>query len=668
MFAEVIIPVPLADCYTYSVPADMENSVSAGVLVRVPFGKTKEFTGIVAKVMDNPPNFDGEIKPVMAVESNGPVALEIQMDLWRWIAEYYLTSVGTVFQAAFPAVLKEKRKKAAANRKQANKVCAIKDLNVLNEFQSKAYSDIRNLFLEKDVCLLNGVTASGKTEIYCHLIENSLSENRQALLLMPEIALTSQIMSRLKGFFGERLVVYHSRVSERERADLWKRMVDSGEPLVVLGVRSSVFLPFRNLGLVIVDEEHEPSYKQQEPAPRYNAKNVAIILARLHRAKVLFGSATPSLDSYYNAQCGKFGYAVLDKRFESTEQPDIIPVNVKELRRKKLMKSIFSPILIEKMNVALEKGGQILLFQNRRGFSPAVTCKVCDWTPRCKFCDISLSYHKHLSRLSCHYCGRVFKMPDKCPDCGNNDLQYSGFGTEKVEEEIRKLFPDASVDRMDSDTAKNKRSTEEIIARFENGETQILIGTQMISKGLDFAGVSLAGILNADSLMNQPDFRAYERTFQLIEQVAGRTGRRKVRGEIVLQSSRPDDPLIQAAISHNYYAMAEMQFEERKMFRYPPFYRIIRIDLKHRNESTVKDAANLLADILRRKLGDRVTGPDKPPTGKIRNYFIRRMLLKIENSAPVAPVRGIIIAAHAELVKNITFRYVSVIFDVDPVS
>lgn len=672
MFVEIILPVPLLDSYTYSVPPEIEKQIKTGVLVRVPFGNKKQHIGIVAGITKQPPENIAQIKQIISAESENPVALPVQIRFWRWIAEYYLCQTGIVFHAAFPAGLQKKQLSKTKQRSTGNPPHAIEDctnlkkLNILNRFQQKACEEITRQFSEKDVCLLHGVTFSGKTEIYIHLIDKTLKQNRQVLCMMPEIALTTQITSRLKQHFGDRLVVYHSKISERERAVIWNRMIASGEPIAVLGVRSSIFLPFQNLGLAVIDEEHEPSYKQHDPAPRYHARNAAIILARLHGAKVLLGSATPSLDSYRNAQIGKYGYTVLEKRFEDTGLPEIIPVDVKELRRKKLMKSLFSPLLSEKIQTALEQGGQVLLFLNRRGFSPALTCKICDWTPRCRFCDISLSYHKQTSRLTCHYCGRTYSMPVKCPDCGNDKLRPSGFGTEKVEEEIRALFPDATVARMDSDTAGNRQAAEEIIARFENRETQILIGTQMISKGPDFEGVSLAGILNADSLMNLPDFRAGERTFQLIEQVAGRTGRRNTQCEIILQVSRPDDPLIQAAIRRDYRAMAEMQLEERQLFHYPPFCRIISIDLRHRDENTVHDAACRLAELLRTRLGDRIVGPDKPPAGRIRNSFIRRMLLKIENTAQVRTVRQIIVEARAELAKNTSYRYVSVVFDVDP--
>jgi primosomal protein N' (replication factor Y) len=436
---------------------------------------------------------------------------------------------------------------------------------------------------------------------------------------------------------------------------------------IILGVRSSVFLPFRNLGLIVVDEEHEPSYKQHDPAPRYHARNAAIVLAGLHQAKVVLGSATPSIESYHNAQTGKYGYVRLDKRFEDVELPLIIPVDVKELRRKKMMKSIFSPLLIEKMQETLDKGEQIRLFQNRRGFAPGLVCKICDWTPKCRFCDVSLSYHKKIKALTCHYCGRSYGLPNECPECSHTGLNPIGYGTEKVEEEIQTLFPDTVIARLDTDTSKSRKSLEETIARFETGEIRILIGTQMISKGLHFEKVHLVGILNADALMNFPDFRAHERAYQLMSQVSGRAGRRKRPGEVVLQTSHPDHPLIQAVMQHNYEAMFATQMEERELFHYPPLFRLIEIRLKHRNETLVHDFANEYADVLRKKLGDRVIGPDKPVVGKIQNLYIQKLLLKIESSASTVLLREILEQTQKQMGMNAVFRNIIIQYDVDPI-
>jgi primosomal protein N' (replication factor Y) len=459
--------------------------------------------------------------------------------------------------------------------------------------------------------------------------------------------------------------VYHSKINHHERKTIWENYCP-----MILGVRSSLFLPFQNLGLIIVDEEHEPSYKQQDPAPRYHARNAAIVLATLYGAKVVLGSATPSIESYHNAQTGKYGYVRLDKRFETTELPEIIPVDVKELRRKKKMKTIFSPLLMERMQETLAQGEQILLFQNRRGFAQSVVCKICDWTPKCRFCDISLTYHKSsasMGMLTCHYCGRTYQLPNQCPECGSTDLKPVGYGTEKVEEDIRALFPDVSVDRMDTDTTKTKKSLEEMISRFESGQTQILIGTQMISKGLDFEKVSLVGILNADALMNFPDFRAYERAYQLMSQVAGRAGRRKKRGEVILQTSHPEHPLIQMVLQQNYEGMYAMQMEERELFRYPPLFRLIAVTLKHRKEEVLRDFANEYAALLRAKLGDRVIGPDKPAIGKMQNVYLKKILLKIENSASLPALREILEQAQVQIYGNPAFRYGIIQMDVDTV-
>jgi primosomal protein N' (replication factor Y) len=542
----------------------------------------------------------------------------------------------------------------------------IQPFNSLNIFQQQAYNEIVQHLQEKNVCLLHGITSSGKTEIYTHLIRETIKNGRQALYLLPEIALTAQITGRLRKFFGDSLGVYHSKINNHERVEIWNNLLGDDAYNVILGVRSSIFLPFRDLGLIIVDEEHEPSYKQQDPSPRYHARNAAIVLAAMHNAKVVLGSATPSVESFYNARTGKYGYVRLDKRFEETELPLITPVNTKELKRKKKMKTLFSPLLIEKMQEALQNGEQILLFQNRRGFAPSLICRTCDWTPQCRFCDISLTYHKQSNRLTCHYCGRTYQLPHECPECGG-ELKPIGFGTEKVEEEIRALFPEIPVERMDIDAVRTKKSLEDIISRFETGETRILIGTQMISKGLDFERVSLVGILNADGLMNFPDFRAYERAYQLMSQVAGRAGRRKRQGEVILQTSHPEHPLIQAVLQQDYETMYALQMEERELFRYPPLYRIININLKHRKEEILRRIADDFAGLLRAKLGDRVIGPDKPVVGRIQNVYIRKIVLKIESKASLHALRLILEESKNRILSQPDYKYLLIQYDVDPV-
>ncbi|MDR1437129.1 MAG: primosomal protein N' [Candidatus Symbiothrix sp.] len=541
----------------------------------------------------------------------------------------------------------------------------IKPLNKLNLWQQEAYGALIQNFREKDVCLLHGVTSSGKTEIYMHLIQETIQRGRQVLYLLPEIALTEQITRRLKQFFGNQLGVYHSGINDSERVEIWNNLLGNEAYEAILGVRSSIFLPFRDLGLIIVDEEHEPSYKQQDPAPRYHARNVAILLATMHGAKVVLGSATPSIESFHNAQNGKYGYVRLDKRFEETGLPLIIPVDVKELKRKKIMKGIFSPLLQEKIRETLQNGEQVLLFQNRRGFAPSLNCAVCDWTPRCRSCDISLTYHKQYNRLACHYCGQTYPLPETCPECGNSRLKNIGFGTEKIEEEMNLLFPGVSIERMDADTTRSKKALEQLISRFETGETRILIGTQMISKGLDFEQVGLVGILNADALMNFPDFRAYERAYQLMSQVSGRAGRRKKQGKVILQVSHPDHPLICSVLQQDYRAMYEIQAEERQLFRYPPFFRLIHINLKHKQEETVCEIAGAFANLLREKLGDRVMGPDKPAIGRIRNLYIRKIVLKIETQASTHSVREILEDVKKQMI--LRYKYFLLQYDVDPV-
>ncbi|MCL1934001.1 MAG: primosomal protein N' [Candidatus Azobacteroides sp.] len=748
MYIEVILPVPLADSYTYFVPPEMEKRMAPGIRVQVEFGKNKRYSGIVHSIRQIPLELLKTIKPILAVESERPIVCHPQLPFWEWIADYYLCKLGEVCHAALPPGLRsesptaytakkktfvrltarysentdfnqtfESVKRAAKQEElllaffhhtqETHGVIAKNDLltnngastaalnglikkgiletfektisrlpvyspevqepNTLHPRQQQAYRSITKSFKEKEVCLLHGVTSSGKTEIYIHLMAKTLEQNRQALLLLPEIALTTQITERIRKFFGNKVGVYHSRINDNERVEIWNHLLDDSGYQIIIGARSSLFLPFKDLGLIIVDEEHEPSYKQQDPAPRYHARNAAIVLAKMHGAKTLLGSATPSIESYFNAQTGKYGYVRLDKRFEEKELPTIIPVDVKELRRKKKMKSIFSPLLIEKIQETLQAGEQVLLFQNRRGFSPALSCRICDWMPKCRFCDVSLTYHKQSNRLSCHYCGRTYPVLSACPECGNPDLKPIGFGTEKVEEEVKTVFPGISVARIDTDTTKNKKSFEIILSDFASGKTQILIGTQMISKGLDFENVRLVGILNADSLMNFPDFRAYERAWQLISQVAGRAGRRKTSGEVILQTSHPDHPLIRTALSHQYEAMYEMQMEERQLFRYPPFYRLIYIYLKHKKEDVLNAAAHVFAQSLREKLGDRVLGPEKPPTSRIQNLYIRRILLKIEAGVSVRLLHEIIKESQNRIRSESVSSSVIIQYDVDPV-
>lgn len=547
-------------------------------------------------------------------------------------------------------------------------VCRLQPLTPLTAGQKKACREIHDVFKTKDVCLLHGVTSSGKTEVYTYLIDEVLKQGRQALYLLPEIAITTQITDRLAKLFGDKLLVYHSKFSDNERVEVWNKLLHGNGSMLVLGVRSSLFLPFKDLGLVIVDEEHENTYKQQDPAPRYHARNAAIVLANMHGGKTLLGSATPSIDSYYNATTGKYGLVELTTRFGECLMPEIIPVDIKELRRKKIMKdTLFSPLLIQQINSALEKGEQSILFQNRRGFAPMTECRICGWVPHCMNCDVSLTYHKYHNRLECHYCGHKETLPRQCPQCQSTELKMVGFGTEKIEEEVASLFPSAKIERLDFDSAKTRNAYERIIADFEKGKTHILIGTQMLSKGLDFANVGVVGILNADSLMNFPDFRAHERAFQLMIQVSGRAGRRDKRGIVVLQTSQPEHPIVRMVQQFAYKDMVNLQLSERSMFRYPPYYRLIVVILRSRNESALEEMSVLHANELRARLGERVLGPVVPPITRVQTLHIRKILLKIEITAAIAPVREIIESIHDEMQRYLPFKQLLVHYDVDPV-
>ena len=538
--------------------------------------------------------------------------------------------------------------------------------NELNEPQQRAYESILSTFFKKNVCLLHGVTSSGKTEIYIRLIEQALQAGKQVLYLLPEIALTTQITERLKRVFGNRLGIYHSKFPDAERVEIWKKQLSENDYDVILGVRSSIFLPFRRLGLVIVDEEHENTYKQQDPAPRYHARNAAIMLASRYGAKVLLGTATPSIETYYNATHGKYGLVELTERYQHIQLPAIEVVDIKELARKKRMTAQFSPLLLQKIREALERKEQVILFQNRRGFAPMIECRTCGWVPKCKNCDVSLTYHKGLNQLTCHYCGYTYQVPKSCPACGGVELVNCGFGTEKVEDDIKMIFPEARVARMDLDTTRTRTAYERIIADFQEGRTDILIGTQMVSKGLDFDHVSVVGILNADSMLNYPDFRSHERAFQLMAQVAGRAGRKNRQGLVVLQTKSPDLPLIHQVVTNNFQQMNIEQLEERGLFKYPPFYRLIYVYLKHRKEDVLEQAAYCMATSLRNGLGDRVLGPDKPPVSRIQTLYIKKIVVKVEQKASMAKIRDYLKQVQRYIIEDERFRSLIVYYDVDP--
>lgn len=536
----------------------------------------------------------------------------------------------------------------------------------LNPYQQQAYEAITHSFLGKDIALLFGVTSSGKTEIYIRLIKDVLAKGGQVLYLLPEIALTTQITDRLKKVFGSKLAVYHSKFNDNERAEVWNKLL-KGECRVVLGARSAVFLPFNDLQLVIVDEEHEGSYKQQDPAPRYHARNAAMILSGMSGAKTLLGTATPSIETYHNALSGKYGLVRLTQRYADIKLPHIEVVNTKELRRRKIMKSILSPPLMEQMRVAFDKGEQVILFQNRRGFASMLECKTCSWTPRCTHCDVSLTYHKGQRVMICHYCGATYTVPTVCPECNTPTLDILGYGTERIEEEVNQRFPEAVIARMDLDTTRSRRAYERIIADFEVGKTNVLIGTQMVSKGLDFDNVSVVGILNADNLLNYPDFRAHERSFQLMTQVSGRAGRKNKQGLVVLQTSHPGHPVIECVKDNDYESFYTMQVEERKLFRYPPYYRLLSIVIRGKDEAVLDTATRLYCQSLRQSFGERVYGPVKPPVSRVQSLYIRKVLLKLENQVSVPKVREALLHYQQYVFFQPEYRSLLIHYDVDPV-
>lgn len=537
----------------------------------------------------------------------------------------------------------------------------------LSAAQQAAEDSICEQFNEKNVILLHGVTSSGKTEIYIHLIKKAIDEGKQVLYLLPEIALTVQMTRRLQNVFGSRLGIYHSKYSDAERVEIWKKQLSSEPYDVILGARSAVFLPFTRLGLVIVDEEHETSFKQQDPAPRYHARSTAIMLARMYEgAKVLLGTATPSMESYHNACTGKYGYVQLTTRYKDVAMPEIRVVDTKDLYHRKMMRGAFSPDLLEAMRTALRNKKQVLLFQNRRGFAPMVECKVCGWVPKCNNCDVSLTYHRSMNLLTCHYCGYTYPVPKQCPNCESTELLGRGYGTEKIEDRVRELFPEARIARMDLDTTRSAGAYGRIIDDFSCGRTDILIGTQMITKGLDFSGVTVVGILNADTMLNYPDFRAYEQAFQMLSQVSGRAGRRDERGLVILQTKSADLPVIQQVVAGDFQTFARDLLEERIMFRYPPFYHLVYVYLRHRNEQLVDSAAIEMASRLRQAFADRVLGPDKPAVARVKTESIRKIVIKLEQGINLPLARQCMAEARTQLLQDKRYAAMTVFFDVDP--
>ncbi|MBP5526280.1 MAG: primosomal protein N' [Paludibacteraceae bacterium] len=816
-YVSVILPLALNRVLTYAVPDELAADVIVGGRVVVPVGKKKLYTGIVSQIFDDFED-DIEIKEIISVLDLNPVVTLPQLNLWKWIADYYICSLGEVMKAALPSGLKmESETLVAANEdfeeveplkktelavmenlstskqtsiEELSKLVKVKNLlptmqsllakgaitlneqlkdgykpkmetyvtitdrlldnevmnktaaelerspkqlelllkylslssfyvkgeqkevakkellakadaspavlqglikkdifrlydkeigridnskfaNVVDRYpltdaQNKAYDEIISNFQQKDVVLLHGVTSCGKTEIYIKLIDEAIASGKQALFLLPEIALTTQLTTRLRRVFGEQLGIYHSKFSDNERVEVWQNMLSpEKEYKVILGVRSSIFLPFRNLGIVIVDEEHENTYKQYDPAPRYHARNAAIVLAKIHNAKVLLGSATPSIESYYLAtQTKKYGFVELLTRYADIQLPEINVVDVKTERLQKKMTGLFSQKLIDEMSRALSNHEQVILFQNRRGYSPYMECRSCAYVPRCIYCDVSLTLHSKDNSLVCHYCGYTIPVPQFCPSCGNPTLSNRGFGTEKAEEEISKIFPAAKVARLDLDVAKSRKNYESIISDFERGKTDILVGTQMISKGLDFEKVRVVGILSADSMLHYPDFRSYERAFQLISQVGGRAGRHGKRGLVVLQTSDVKHPVVDQVCKNSYRSMYLSQLNERTAFRYPPFYRLINLMVKGKDVDKTEAAAYELAAVLRSHFGQFVYGPDLPVVTRIQALHIRKIMVKLDVNTNVSPSKMIM----KQCVDNILLHHKSVFvqIDVDP--
>ena len=816
-YVDVILPLPLANTFTYSVPNEWAESIRIGMRVIVPFGKKKMYTAVVYQVHMVMPTIY-EAKDIICLLDNVPILRRPQMKFWDWISSYYQAFLGDVYQAAVPSGLKlESETKVCINPEfeaetvlsdkeekvlmalsdgkpltitELNKVSEMRDvmptlnkllergaveiseeltekfraktetfvrltaeasqednlrkifddlsrakkqLDVLmryidlskclipnkkievtrkdllekmgasaallsgliergvfetylkevgrldfsevqiaevyplNEFQQTAFKEIEKQFVQKQVLLLHGVTSSGKTELYIHLINKVLAEGKQVLYLVPEIALTTQLTTRLKRIFGKRLGVFHSKFSDAERVEIWNNVLNDKSYDVIIGVRSSIFLPFRQLGLIIVDEEHESSYKQYDPAPRYHARNAAIVLASMHGAKTLLGTATPAIETYFNAQSGKFGLVELNQRHEDMAMPEILVVDTKEAYRKKQMESHFSDTLLEKIAKALQNKEQVILFQNRRGYAPYIECKACAFVPHCKNCDVSLTVHKAFNTLTCHYCGYTEPIPNICPACKMpGTLSTKGFGTEKIEDEIRQIFPDARVSRMDLDTTRSKKSYEKIISDFEQHKVDILIGTQMVSKGLDFESVSLVGILNADNMLNFPDFRAHERAYQLMAQVSGRAGRKNKRGTVILQTTTSEHAIISQVIRNDYQAMFTAQCEERKLFRYPPFFRMIQIVIRHRDPNILNQASARMAADLRAVFGNRVLGPNIPVVSRIQNMYIKHILLKFEVEASAEKAKEILRQITNQIISEPKFKALWINLDVDP--
>lgn len=748
-YADVILPVPLAGLFTYSVPEGM--AVGVGMRVLVTFGRSKKYMGIVASLHSNKPE-GYEVKPIIQLMDAEPIVTDNQLKLWQWIADYYMSPIGEVYKAALPSGLKAEdgyrpktelyiqltskfRSEQALHvaidmlqraPKQMKAFLDYLELSGLDRFdepdaqteltrdellneghslqtinalvqrglletydkevgrlnyggdphpenikplsppQQEAFNQIQFSFLQKNVTLLHGVTSSGKTEIYIHLIQQALDKHQQVLYLLPEIALTVQMMQRLQRVFGYRLGIYHSKYSDAERVEIWQKQL-SGHPYdVILGARSAVLLPFQNLGLIIIDEEHVTSYKQQDPAPRYHARSAAIMLAQMYGAKTLLGTATPSLETYHNAKTGKYGLVELTQRYKGIELPEIQVVDIKDLQHRKMMNGLFSPLLLSKVREALERGEQAIIFQNRRGYAPMIECKQCGWVPHCQHCDVSLTLHRNMNQLTCHYCGYTYQVPTECPACGSRELQTKGYGTEKIEDQVRDIFPEAHIARMDLDTTRTRNAYERIISDFSSGRTNLLIGTQMISKGLDFDKVSVVGILNADNLLNYPDFRAFEHAYMMMAQVSGRAGRKGKQGLVILQTKSPNVPIIQQVVHNDYAGFYRSLIAERQQFNYPPYRRLIYVYLKHRSDAVVETAGIEMASRLRQWFSSRVIGPDKPSIAKVKSLSIRKLIIKLELGINMSEVRKYLALAQQQMLQDKRYSSLQIYYDVDP--
>ena len=753
-YVNVILPLPLEGEFTYSVPDDLQAQVAVGVRVVVPLGKSKTYVALVTAVLDSLPEpllASGQadkVRPLHQVADDAPVVLDSQLELWRWIADYYMSPIGEVMKAALPSGMKQEdgyvpktetwvslaepfRSEEAlhlaldmlrrAPRQRDIMLTLIEmmpaadysftlsrdellnsshstplafrqlqergilvtyqrevgrlnrggepspqNIKPLTPPQADAYNRLLVEMMGHRVTLLHGVTSSGKTELYIHLIQRAIDRGEQVLYLLPEIALTVQITTRLQRVFGRRLGIYHSKYSDAERVEIWQKQLSASPYDVILGARSACLLPFQRLGLVIIDEEHENSFKQQDPAPRYHARSTAIMMAHMSDARVVLGTATPSVESYHNAMSGKYGLVELTQRYQGIELPRIEVVDIKDLRRRKMMNGPFSPQLLAALRATFERDEQAILFQNRRGFAPMIECRECGWVPKCQNCDVSLTLHKNLNMLTCHYCGFTYPVPQKCPNCESTDLRGRGYGTEKIEDQVQTIFPDIKVARMDLDTTRTRTAYERLISDFSQGKTQLLIGTQMVTKGLDFDRVSLVGILDADAMLNYPDFRSYEHAFMMMAQVAGRAGRKGRQGLVILQTRNPELPVVGQVVANDYAGFYRSLLAERRDFCYPPYFRLVYVYLKHRHDDLVSTAATELAGRMRQVFGKRVLGPDKPAVARVKQLHIRKIVLKVETAADYRRVRTALRTIQAQLMADKRYSQLQIYFDVDP--